>query len=388
MKKTPSRKPHLSTLAVHAGQSPEPMTGAVMPPLFLTSTYALERFGRYRQGYEYARTQHPNRRQLEANVAALEGGKFAYAYASGMAAVDAVTNLLKAGDHVVVSQNVYGGVFRLFEHVLRGRGLDFSFVDTADLRNVERAAKPNTKMLYAETPTNPMMTLTDVRAASRLARKNRWLLVVDNTFMTPVWQKPLALGADIVVHSTTKFLNGHSDCVGGVAVTNSKKVSDRLYFVQKSAGAVLAPFDCWLTLRGIKTLTLRMEAHEKGARRLARFLARHPKVRRVFYPGLPSHPQHALAKRQMSGFGGVITFDLGNIRRVEKFLNAVRLCTLAESLGGVETLISHPATMTHASIPPAERKRIGIADGLVRISVGIENAEDVEHDIKSALGKL
>jgi cystathionine beta-lyase/cystathionine gamma-synthase len=370
------------------GQEPEPRTGAVIPPLWLSTTYRLHALGKYREGYEYSRTQQPNRRMLEAAVASLEGGRFAFAYASGMAAVAAVMDLLEAGGHAVVSANVYGGTWRLFEKVLRGHGLDFSFVDTSDLKTVERAARPATRMLFVETPTNPLLTLTDLRGASALARRRKWILAVDNTFMSPVFQRPLALGADVVIHSSTKFLNGHSDSVGGLAVTSSKKFAERLYFVQKSVGAVLSPFDCYLVQRSLKTLELRMRRHEENGRRAAAFLQRHPKVRKVFYPGLPSHPQRALAKRQMSGFGALVTFEMGSYARAKKFLDALRLCTLAESLGGVETLISHPASMTHASVPPEERRRLGITEGLVRLSAGIEDGGDLVEDLRRGLERV
>ena len=379
-----SSKSGFSTRAVHAGQEPDPLTGAIMTPIYATSTYVQPALGKTK-GYDYARTINPTRSALERNLTALEGGRAGYCFASGMAAISAVTTLLTGGDHVIATHNVYGGTYRLFERVLRGGGLDFTWLDTSDLGAVERAARRNTRMLYIETPTNPMMTLTDLRAAAKLARRLRLILVVDNTFMSPYFQQPLALGADIVVHSTTKFLNGHSDCVGGVVILKSAAHAERIGFVQNSAGAILSPFDSWLVLRGTKTLALRMERHDANGRRIAAWLDRHPKVKRVFYPGLKSHPQHALARRQMSGFGAMISFDLGSFGRAKRLLDRVRLCALAESLGGVETLISHPATMTHASVPPADRKRLGITDGLVRISVGIEDAEDLIADLAGAL---
>ncbi len=355
-----------------------------MTPIYQTSTYVLPALGRTK-GYDYARTINPTRSALERNLAALEGGRAGFCFASGMAAISAIMTLLQAGDHVIASSNVYGGTYRLFERVLRGYGLDFTWLDTRDLDAVERAVRRNTKMLYVETPTNPMMSLTDLRAAARLARRHRLTFVVDNTFMSPYFQRPLALGADIVVHSTTKFLNGHSDSVGGVVVVKHARHAERIGFVQNSAGAILSPFDSWLVLRGTKTLALRMQRHDENGRKMAAWLDRHPKVKSVLYPGLKSHPQYALAKRQMSGFGSMISFELGSYKRAKRLLDKVRLCALAESLGGVETLISHPATMTHASVPPADRRKLGITDGLVRISVGVEDVRDLIDDLAGAL---
>ena len=375
------------TLTIHGGQAPDPTTGAVMPPVYLTSTYRQPRMGED-WPYDYARTINPTRRALERNLTALEGGVDARAFASGMAAISAVMHLLKSGDHVVVSQNVYGGTYRLFEGVLRQYGLDFSWVDTSDPATIEAAFRPTTRMLYVETPTNPTLQLTDLRKASKIAGSRRALTVVDNTFMSPALQRPIELGADIVVHSTTKYLNGHSDSVGGAAVLASKKLADRMAYLQNSVGAILAPLDAFLVLRGIKTLHLRMERHDRSARTIARWLDAHPKVGQVHYPGLASHPQHRLARRQMSGFGGMISFDVGTLVRAKKVLDRVRLCALAESLGGVETLISHPASMTHGSVPKAERERIGVTDGLVRISVGIEAVDDLQADLERALRGL
>ena len=375
------------TLAIHGGQAPDPTTGAVMPPVYLTSTYRQPRMGED-WPYDYARTINPTRRALERNLTALEGGVDARAFASGMAAISAVMHLLKSGDHVVVSQNVYGGTYRLFEGVLRQYGLEFSWVDTSDPSEIEAAFRPETRMLYVETPTNPTLQLTDLRKASKFAKSRRALTVVDNTFMSPALQRPIELGADIVVHSTTKYLNGHSDTVGGAAVLASKKLADRMAYLQNSVGAILAPLDAFLVLRGIKTLHLRMERHDRSARKIARWLDDHPKVGQVHYPGLSSHPQHRLARRQMSGFGGMISFDVGSLGRAKKVLDRVRLCALAESLGGVETLISHPASMTHGSVPKAERERIGVTDGLVRISVGIEAVDDLIADLERALRAL
>jgi len=456
-----------------------------MMPIYATSTYVQPALGRSR-GFDYARTINPTRLALEKNLAALEGGRYGYCFASGMSAISAVMTLVEAGDHVVATRNVYGGTYRLFERVLRGYGLSFSWVDTADLAAVAEAIRPNTRMLFVETPTNPLLTLTDLPALARLAhraamgrtgrpagdartaalastsplartartspldglpggapfarmegtaplarqeraarlarhkgaatfertasqegtasqersasqerdapldrseRRSDLILAVDNTFMTPYFQRPLALGADVVVHSTTKFLNGHSDSLGGAVVTSVKRLAERIRFVQNSAGAILSPFDAWLVLRGVKTLALRMQRHDENGRRVAAWLARQAKVRRVFYPGLRTHPQHALARRQMSGFGAMVSFDLGSYRRAKRLLDGVRLCALAESLGGVETLIGHPATMTHGSVPPEERRALGITDGLVRISVGVEDVRDILADLEQALAR-
>ncbi|HET6373880.1 MAG TPA: PLP-dependent aspartate aminotransferase family protein [Candidatus Polarisedimenticolia bacterium] len=376
-----------STDAVHAGQESDKTTGAVSVPIYQTSTYEMAELGRT-SGYDYARSINPTRSALERSIAALEGGNRAFAFASGMAAINAVFSMLNAGDHVVLSDNVYGGTFRLINGVLKNHGLSFTFVDTSDLARVEAAMTASTRMLFVETPTNPILTLTDIAAASGLAKRRGATLVVDNTFMSPCLQQPIPLGADIVVHSTTKFLNGHSDSVGGTAVTARKEDADRLFFIQKSAGAILSPFDSWLVLRGIKTLAVRMERHEANARTIADFLDGHPKIRRVNYPGLDSHPQHALAKKQASGFGALISFTLGSYAKAKKFLDTLKLCTLAESLGGVETLISHSASMTHASVPADERARLGIGDDLVRISVGIEDAEDLIADLESGLAAI
>lgn len=376
-----------STDAIHAGQEPDPSTGAVSVPIYQTSTYQYDSLG-VGKGYNYARTINPTRSALERNLAILEKGARALAFGSGMAAINAVFSLLKAGDHVVVSQNVYGGTFRLAEGVLRGFGLDFAWVDTTDLGAVEAAMRPNTRLLFIETPTNPVLTLTDIAGCAALARARGALLCVDNTFMSPYWQNPIPMGADLVVHSTTKYLNGHSDSVGGSCVAATEELGERLHYIQKSAGAILAPFDSFLVLRGIKTLAVRMERHEENARKIAAHLARHPKVLSVNYPGLPSHPQHELAKKQARAFGGMISWDLGGYEDAKAFLDNIRLCALAESLGGVETLISHPATMTHAAVPPEERRRIGVTDGLVRMSVGIEDAEDLIEDLERGLAAV
>jgi cystathionine beta-lyase/cystathionine gamma-synthase len=373
-----------ATDAIHAGVRPDPATGAVMTPIYQTSTYVYEGLGRGK-GYDYARTINPTRSALEENLAALEGGKAAYAFASGMSAIHAVTALLKAGDHVVVGNNVYGGTYRLFSKVLEDFGLRFTYVDTSRLENIEAALQPSTRMVYIETPTNPMMILTDIAAVARLCRSKNLISVVDNTFLTPCFQKPLALGADIVVHSTTKFLNGHSDSVGGAAIMAQAAHAERIKFVQNSAGAILSPFDSWLVLRGIKTLPLRMRQHDASGRVLADWLTRHPKVAKVYYPGLKDHPQHALASRQASGFGGMISFLLADRVDVTRFFDSLKLCALAESLGGVETLVCQPSTMTHASIPPEERQRLGLTDRLARISVGCEDVEDLIADLDRAL---
>lgn len=378
--------PHarFGTVCLHAGQEPDPATGAIITPIYQTSTYVQDALGTHK-GYEYARTQNPTRMALERNIAAIEDGPAAFAFASGMAAIGAVATLLKAGDHVVVSDDVYGGTYRYFDKVLTRYNLSFSYVDTTDLENVERAITPSTRMLYVETPTNPMMRLTDLGEAAALAHRRKLRLAVDNTFASPCVQRPIACGADLVIHSTTKYLNGHSDSVGGIVVATRPDDIEWLRFVQNAAGAILGPFDAWLVLRGTKTLSLRMERHNANGLALAQYLAAHPKVRHVHYPGLPSHPQHDLAKRQMRGFGGMIALDLGSLEAARRLLNGVRLCALAESLGGVETLISHPATMTHASVPAERRQALGIADGLVRISTGIEDIADLIDDLAQAL---
>jgi len=376
-----------STDAVHAGQEPDPVTGSVTVPIYQTSTYVQEELGKHK-GFEYARTQNPTRFALEKNVATLERGARGFAFASGMAAITAVTYLLKSGDHVVASNNMYGGTYRLFEKVLTSYGLSFTYVNTGDLKATEAAFRPTTRMLFVETPTNPSMIVSDLRALAELARSRNALLVVDNTFMTPYFQRPIELGAHLVVHSTTKYLNGHSDMVGGIVISSDPAASERLQFVQNAAGAVPGPFDCWLCLRGIKTLALRMERHNQSALAIAEWLAGKSKLKKVFYPGLKNHPGHELHKRQASGFGGMIAFETGSIERGAAFLRATRLFALAESLGGVESLISHPATMTHASVPKSERESVGLTDGLVRISVGIEDLDDLIRDLEGALAAL
>ena len=372
------------TICIHAGQTPEPGTGAITTPIFQTSTYVQEELGKHK-GYEYARTQNPTRAALEGNLAAIEGGKAAFAFASGMAAIDAITTLLEAGDHVVVTDNTYGGTFRLFDKVLTRYKLEFSYVDTSQPDVIERAMRPNTKMLFVETPTNPVMRLTDLAKAAEIAHRHRARLVVDNTFASPVIQQPIAFGADLVVHSTTKYLNGHSDSIGGAVIAARDEDVEWLTFIQNAAGAILSPFDSFLVLRGTKTLNVRMAQHNANGLALAQFLAAHPKVAQVLYPGLPSHPQHELARRQMRGFGGMLSFDVGTFEAARRVCNRVRLMSLAESLGGVETLIGHPATMTHASVPAERRAAIGLTDSLVRISAGIEDVADLIDDLRQAL---
>jgi cystathionine gamma-lyase/cystathionine beta-lyase/cystathionine gamma-lyase/homocysteine desulfhydrase len=382
-----SERARFSTVCIHAGQVPDPSTGAIITPIYQTSTYVQDALGQHK-GYEYARTQNPTRAALEANIAAIENGRAAFAFASGMAAEGAVMTLLQSGDHVIVTDNTYGGTYRLFERVLRKYQLDFTYVDTSDVALIEAAIRPATKMLFLETPTNPVLRLTDLEAACRAAHARGVVVVVDNTFASPYVQRPLELGADIVVHSTTKFLNGHSDSVGGIVVATRDEHIEWLRFVQNAEGAILGPMDAWLVLRGTKTLPIRMERHNANGQALAEFLAAHPKVQRIHYPGLKTHPQHELAKRQMRGFGGLISIALGSLENARTVLNSVRLMALAESLGGVETLISHPATMTHGSVPAERRQQIGITDDLVRISVGIEDVEDLVEDISQALDRL
>ena len=376
-----------STRAIHAGQPPDPATGSVTVPIYQTSTYVMPALGE-QTGYEYARVQNPTRQALEANVASLEGGVAGHAFASGMAAIQALMTRLEAGDHVVASQNVYGGTFRLFDQVLERYGLRFTWVDTSRTERVEAAIEPATRMVYVETPTNPLMEVTDIAAVARIAHEAEALLAVDNTFLSPYFQRPIELGADVVVHSTTKFLNGHSDSVGGVLVSAHQDDAEWFRFVSKSAGAILSPMDSFLVLRGIKTLGVRMERHESNARSVASMLARHPKVVEVLYPGLPDHPGHAVQKRQATGFGALISFDVGGYDAAKRLLDRLEVLTLAESLGGVETLISHPASMTHASVPEAVRRKIGLGDGMVRLSVGIEDLDDLLSDLDRALGAI
>jgi len=376
--------PGFSTRAIHVGGEADPSTGAVAPPIFATSTYAQEELGKTK-GYDYSRAGNHTRTRLEQNLASLEGGIAAPVFGSGMAAVSALCQLMKSGDHVVASNNLYGGVPRLFNQVMTNFGLEFTYVDTTDPRNVERAIRKNTRYVYIETPTNPLMGLTDIAAVSEIAHKRGCEVVVDNTFMSPYFQQPIKFGADIVMHSTTKFLNGHSDGLGGVLVCTTRDQAEKLAFVQKAVGAIMSPFECWLVLRGVKTLAVRMDQHDRNGRVVAEFLSRHKRVKKVFYPGLPEHPQHELARRQMSGFGSMITFETGSLAKAKRLLKRVRVCTMGESLGGVETLISHPASMTHAAIGEKGRKAIGLTDGMVRISVGIEDVEDLIADLEQAL---
>ena len=376
--------PGFSTRAIHVGNEPDPSTGAVAPPIFATSTYALEELGKTK-GYDYSRAGNPTRTRLEQNLASLEGGIAAPVFASGMAAVCALCQLMKSGDHVVASNNLYGGVPRLFNQIMSNFGLEFTYVDTSDPRNVERAIRKKTRYVYIETPTNPLMGLTDIAAVSEIAHQRGCEVVVDNTFMSPYFQQPLKLGADISMHSTTKFLNGHSDGLGGVLVCTTPEQAEKLEFVQKAAGAIMSPFECWLVLRGVKTLAVRMKQHDESGRVMADYLNGHRNVKKVFYPGLKSHPQYELGCRQMSGFGSMITFETGSLANAKRVLERVRVCTMGESLGGVETLISHPASMTHLAIGAQGRKAIGITDGMVRLSVGIEEVEDLIADLEQAL---
>jgi cystathionine beta-lyase/cystathionine gamma-synthase len=374
-----------ATRAVHAGQSPDPSTGAVMTPIYQTSTYVQAGLGKHKV-YEYARTQNPPREAWERCVASLEGGQYGFAFASGLASLDAVLKMLSKGDHVVSGENVYGGSHRLMQQVYSRLGLEFTFVDMRDIRNVEKALTRATKVVYCETPTNPMMNLADLAAVGDLAQAHGLIYVVDNTFATPFFQQPLSHGADIVLHSTTKYLNGHSDMVGGMLVTSRDDLAERLGFLQNSAGGVPGPMDCWLALRGVKTLPLRMRQHDANGRAIAEWLSSQKAVQKLYYPGLSSHPQHDLAKRQMSGFGGMLSFDLGDEGRARKFVESTHIFSLAESLGGVESLIGHPASMTHASVPRAMREAMGLTDSLVRLSCGIEDTQDLIADLDGALG--
>jgi len=376
-----------ATRAIHVGQEPDPSTGAVVVPIFATSTYVQEEIGKHK-GYEYSRVSNPTRTCLEKNLASLEGGRTSHVFASGMAAINALCTLLKSGEHMVCTNNLYGGTPRLFNQILTNYRLEFSYVDTTDLRAVERAIRRNTRFVFVETPTNPLMTLSDLQAISEIAHRRGAELVVDNTFMSPYFQKPIALGADMVIHSTTKFLNGHSDGLGGVVVCTKPEHAEKFAFIQKAAGAILSPFECWLVLRGVKTLAVRMEKHDANGRAVAAFLNRHKKVKKVFYPGLPDHPQYELAQRQMTGFGSMITIETGSLKNAQRMLRKLRVCSLGESLGGVETLISHPATMTHAALGEKGRRAIGITDGMVRLSVGIEDADDITRDLEQALAAI
>jgi len=381
------QKQGFATRAIHDGQHPDPLTGAVNVPIYLSSTYAQEEIGKHK-GYEYSRVSNPTRDALETNLASLEGGTSAHVFASGMAAIMAMITMFRSGDHVICGENVYGGTPRLFNEIVTRYGIEFSYVDTSDPDNVRRAIRPSTKLAHIETPTNPIMTLTDIRAVADVCHERGVELAVDNTFMSPFFQRPIELGADIVMHSTTKFLNGHSDGLGGVLVGTKPKHTENFAFVQKCTGGILSPFECWMVLRGVKTLAVRMRQHETSGRKIAEFLANHPKVKKVYYPGLASHPQHELAKRQMSGFGALISFETGSLENANAMLRQVKVCTLGESLGGVETLISHPATMTHAAIGAEARAKLGITDGLVRISVGIEDVDDLLIDLVQSLDRI
>jgi cystathionine beta-lyase/cystathionine gamma-synthase len=371
-----------STDAIHAGQSPDPTTGAVMVPIYQTSTYVQEGLGK-NKGYEYARTQNPTREALERNVAVLEKGKHGICFSSGLGAIHTLLLCLREGDHVLLGDNLYGGTYRLLDKVMRPLGMQFGVVSTKDVALVEKAIEPRTRLLILETPTNPVMMIADLEATARVCRAKDVILAVDNTFMTPYFQNPLEFGARVVIHSTTKYLNGHSDMVGGVVVTSDDELAARLRFLQNAVGAVPGPMDCWLALRGIKTLALRMRQHDANAHAVARFLE--AEGRKVIYPGLESHPQHALARRQMRGMGGMVSVDLGSIDEAKRVLPRFRIFSLAESLGGVESLVSHPATMTHASVPAEDRRRVGLSDGLIRFSVGCEDPEDLIEDIRQAL---
>jgi len=372
-----------STDAIHAGQIPDPTTGAVITPLYQTSTYKQDELGKHK-GYEYGRTQNLTREALENNIAALEKGKYGIAFASGLAATHALMSLAKSGDHIIVSNNVYGGTYRLFEQNLTAYGLKYSWVDTSDLKNIENAIKDNTKLIFVETPTNPMLVLTDLNGVAKIGKKNKLLTVCDNTFMSPFFQNPLDWGIDIVLHSTTKYINGHSEVIGGMIVTSNEKVHERIRYIQNAAGGVPSPFDCWLVLRATKTLAVRMKQHDENAIAFADWLVKSGAAEKVIYPGLKDHPQHELAKKQMRGFGGMVSAEFGSVEKAKKVLNSVKVFTLAESLGGVESLICHPASMTHASVPKEEREKFGLTDSLVRFSVGIEDVEDLIEDVEQA----
>lgn len=384
-----TEKMSFATKAIHAGQSPDSDAGAIMTPIYQTSTYVQASPGVHK-GYEYGRTANPTRKALEANLAALENGKYGFAFSSGMAATSTIMGLLKQGDHVIVTNNVYGGTYRYFEQVMTKYGLQFTYVDTSEIQNVQSAIQANTKMVFVETPTNPMLKLTDLQELASVCKQNSALLAVDNTFLSPYFQRPLELGADIVVHSTTKYINGHSDVIGGIVVVDDEKLAERFGFLQNSVGAVPAPFDCWLVLRATKTLHLRMQQHNRNALGVAKFLVEHSEVGEVIYPGLTTHPQHELACKQQldpfghPGFGGMISFKMESFEQAKSVLEKVQVFSLAESLGGVESLIGHPASMTHASVPKSEREKFGLTDGLVRISVGVEFIDDLINDLKQA----
>ena len=376
-----------ATRTIHAGQRPDPTTGAIMPPIYQTSTYVQDALGVHK-GYEYARGKNPTREALERNVASLEGGRHGFAFSSGMGCLDSIMKLFSAGDHIVSGENVYGGTFRLFDKVLRRMGMTFTFVDTRDPQRIEDAITAATKAVIVETPTNPMMWISDLAAVGEITKRRGILFIVDNTFATPAFQRPLQFGADIVYHSSTKYLNGHSDIVGGIAVVTDDDIAERLQFIANAAGAVPGPMDAWLTLRGTKTLALRMKAHDANGKRISEWLANRWGAERVIFPGLPTHPQHALAKKQMSGFGGMISVETGSRENAATVLGRTHVYALAESLGGVESLISHPASMTHASVPPERRAQMGISDGLIRLSTGVEDADDLIADLEQAFKGL
>jgi len=374
------KKHRFGTRAVHGGVEPDPSTGAIMTPIYQTATYAQEAPGQHR-GYEYSRTQNPTRIALEKSIAVLEGGEFGVAFSSGMAAVSSVIQLLKSGDHVVCSDDVYGGTFRLFDKIYKNFGVEFSFVDTSNLDNIKKAVTEKTVMIWLESPTNPTLKVTDLAGAVSIAKKHKALVIVDNTFMSPYFQRPLELGADLVLHSTTKYIAGHSDIVGGAVVTDNSELAERLHFIQNAAGAVPGPMDCFLTLRGIKTLHLRMERHEQNARKIFEYLKKQKAVNKIYYPGDPDHPGHEIQKKQATGFGAIVSFDVGTLDNARKLMSKLTIFTIAESLGGVESLIEHPAIMTHASVPPENRAKLGITDGFIRISVGVEDIDDLLDDL-------
>jgi cystathionine beta-lyase/cystathionine gamma-synthase len=376
-----------ATKAIHAGQHPEETTGAVITPIFQTSTYSNDKLGETK-GYDYGRTINPTRQALEANLAALENGKYGFCFSSGMGAIQCLISVFKRGDHIIVTNNTYGGTYRLFEQVIKGYGLEFTYVDTSDVEETKAAIKDNTKMIFIETPTNPMLRLTDLDALAKLAKSKNIITCVDNTFMSPYFQNPLDFGIDIVTHSSTKYINGHSDVIGGCLITSDDKIAERFKFLQNSIGAVPSPFDCWLVLRSTKTLAVRMKAHNENALAICEFLKGNKKIKNVIYPGLPSHPQHELAKKQMRGFSGIISLELGSYETAQNFCNALDIFQIAESLGGVESLVCHPVSMTHGSIPKELREKIGLSDGLVRLSVGIEDKDDLIEAIKNALDKI
>lgn len=376
-----------STKQIHAGQHPDPTTGAVITPVYLTSTYANEYLGESK-GYDYGRTINPTRVALEKNLAALENGKYGFCFSSGMAAVQTVISLFKPGDHIICSDNVYGGTIRLFEQIIKNYGLNFSYIDTSDINEIKNSINENTKLVYIETPTNPMLKITDLDAVAKLVKGKNILTCVDNTFMSPYFQNPLDFGMDIVLHSSTKYINGHSDVIGGCLITGSDEIAERFKFLQNSIGAVPSPFDCWLILRSTKTLSQRMKAHNENAIDIAERLTKEKKIEMVYYPGLKTHPQYELGKKQMRGFGGIISIELGSIEAGKRFCNALKIFQIAESLGGVESLVCHPVSMTHGAVPMDIRKRIGLTDGLVRLSVGIEDKEDLMEDIENALSGL